>query len=353
MGHRPGRGQTGQPGAGRCRGADAATDDRRVVEDVGDVRVDMPGTEADDRLRRRRVHAQAGGTRPAGRLGEHPQERGLVQPEPAVAGADPEDDLLGFDGVAVGQRLEPRLVGVGSGQDVAEQVARLVDAAQDPRLAGEDLHDHERVPAFLGEDALGAREVHIGRVAREDLVRRPRAREAHQSGRTPVAPASPGSSGPPESGGAPSVAYGSATSTGLRTVGASCGSTGRRVHAHVPAGSTRHGRAAAAPRSAAPPRRAPESTRRRRPAGRAPRTPGRSRGARPRPRWPHSSAARGRPPPPRTRSTRRTRRPSPTRQVAAGEQGPGQREIRLRCRLPQADGLEQVRRDGSCGGRGL
>ena len=90
-----------------------------------------------------------GGGRPAGRLGEHPQERRLVQPEPAVAGADPQDDLLGPDDVAVVERLEPGLGRVGAGQHVAEQVARLVDAAQDGVLAGEDLHRHERIEALL------------------------------------------------------------------------------------------------------------------------------------------------------------------------------------------------------------
>ena len=46
VGHRAGRGEAGQPGAGRRRGADAAADDRRVVEDVGDVGVDVAGPEA-------------------------------------------------------------------------------------------------------------------------------------------------------------------------------------------------------------------------------------------------------------------------------------------------------------------
>ena len=54
------------------------------------------------------VDALAGGRRPAGRLGEHPEDRGLVQAELAVAGADPEDDLLGPDRVAVVERLDLR-----------------------------------------------------------------------------------------------------------------------------------------------------------------------------------------------------------------------------------------------------
>jgi hypothetical protein len=34
-------------------------------------------------------------------LGEHPEDRGLVQPDLAISRADPEDDLLGCDRVAV------------------------------------------------------------------------------------------------------------------------------------------------------------------------------------------------------------------------------------------------------------
>ena len=94
VGHRPGRGEAGQPGAGRRRRPDAPADDRRVVEDVGDVGVDVPRPEADDGLGRGGVDAFAGGRGPAGRLGEHPEERGLVQAEPAIARPDAEDDLL-------------------------------------------------------------------------------------------------------------------------------------------------------------------------------------------------------------------------------------------------------------------
>ena len=135
--------------------------------------MDVAGPEADDRVRRGDVDAGARRGRPAGGLGEHAEERRLVQPELAVASPDAQHDLLGPDDVAVLERLELRLAGRGLRQHVAEEVARLVDAAQDPCLAGEDLHRHERVHALAGEDGLGAREVDVGRIARQDLVRRP------------------------------------------------------------------------------------------------------------------------------------------------------------------------------------
>ena len=42
-------------------------------------------------------------------------------------------------------------------QDVGEQHLGLVDAAQDARLAREDLHHDDRVEPLAGEDLLGAR----------------------------------------------------------------------------------------------------------------------------------------------------------------------------------------------------
>ena len=161
-------------------------DDRRVVEDVGDVRVDVASPEADDRIRGRDLDALAGRRRPAGRLGEHPEHRRLVQPEPAIARPDAQDDLLGLHEVAVVERLDRRLDRVGVGEDVAEQVLGLIDAAQHGVLAGEDLHRDERVHALLLEDALGTREVDVGRVAGQDLVRGSRALMAHQSVWTPA-----------------------------------------------------------------------------------------------------------------------------------------------------------------------
>ena len=119
MGHRPGRVEAGEPRPGRCRRADAAADDRGVVEDVGDVGMDVAGAERDDRLRGCDLDALAGGGRPAGRLGEHPEQGGLVQAELEVAGADPEDDLLGRDDVAVVECLDRYLgrIATGRGRD--------------------------------------------------------------------------------------------------------------------------------------------------------------------------------------------------------------------------------------------
>ncbi len=168
------------------------------------------------------THARAAVAQPVD-WASMPEEGRLVQPEPAVAGADPEHDLLRPDDVAVVQRLEPRLGRVGLGEHVAEQVARLVDPAQDGVLAGEDLHRHERIAAFLLEDRLGAREIDIGRVARQDLVRRPRARQAHQSGSAPLPPGCPASVPSTGSGEAASVAYESAPEAAAwpRSTGAS------------------------------------------------------------------------------------------------------------------------------------
>ena len=102
------------------------------------------------------------------------------RPNRAVAGADPEDDLLGRDPVAVVERLDLRLGRVASARTWPMQVLRLVDPAQDRVLAGEDLHRDDGVQALALEDALGAGEVDVGRVAGQDLARRPGADEAHQ-----------------------------------------------------------------------------------------------------------------------------------------------------------------------------
>ena len=73
--------------------------------------------------------------------------------------------------------LELRLGRVGRREDVAEQVLAPRRSPHRTRvLAGEDLHRHERVEALLGEDASRPREIDVGRVARQDLVRRPRSR---------------------------------------------------------------------------------------------------------------------------------------------------------------------------------
>ena len=162
MRHRAGRSQTSQPCAGRGRGADAPTDDRRVVEDVGDVGMDVPGSEADDRLGRRDVDDLAGRRRPPGRLGEHPQKGCLVQPEPAVPGPDPQDDLPRADTGAVGQGFDRGFLGIAIREHVTDQVLGLVDAAQDGLSTREHLHRDDGVEALGGEDALRPREVNVG-----------------------------------------------------------------------------------------------------------------------------------------------------------------------------------------------
>jgi len=190
MGHRARRAQPGEPCTGRRRRTDAATHDRRVVEHVRDIRVDVPRPEADHRLGPRGLDAFARRRGPARRLRQHPQEGCLVQPELAVAGADAEDDLLRADLVAVVERFEARLTGIGVRQDVPEQVLRLVDPAQHGVLPCEDLHGHERIATFRCEDPFGSREVHVGGVARQDLDGRSGALHAHQAGTVARLPAS-------------------------------------------------------------------------------------------------------------------------------------------------------------------
>ena len=180
VGHRARRAEAGEAGPGRRRRTDAAADDRGIVEDVGDVGVDVSGPERHDGIRRGRIDALAGRRGPARRLGQHPQDRRLVQPEAAIAGADPEDDLLGGDLVPVVERVDTRLGGVAFGEDVADEVLRLVDAAQGRVLAGEDLHRDEGVEALALHDAGGSREIDVGGVARQDLARRSRPDQAHQ-----------------------------------------------------------------------------------------------------------------------------------------------------------------------------
>ena len=63
----------------------------------------------------------ARGGRPASRLGEDAQERGLVQAEVAVARADAQHDLLGLHAIAVAERLDHRLVRLAVPQHVGQQ----------------------------------------------------------------------------------------------------------------------------------------------------------------------------------------------------------------------------------------
>ena len=63
---------------------------------------------------------------------------------------------------------------------MSQQVLRLVDPAQDPRLAGEDFQRHDGIEPLAIEDALGPGEIDVGRIARQDLHRRSAARDPHQ-----------------------------------------------------------------------------------------------------------------------------------------------------------------------------
>ena len=163
--------EAGEPRSRGCRRADAAADDRGVVEDVRDIGMDVARPERDHRLRGRGVDALARGRGPARRLREHPEDRRLVQGEPAVPRPDPEHDLLGRDPVAVLERVHAGLGWIAGGEDVADEVLRLVHAAQDRVLATEHLHRDDGVDALPFEDALRAGEVHVTRRAGQDLRR--------------------------------------------------------------------------------------------------------------------------------------------------------------------------------------
>src|SRR5262245_29447827 len=53
---------------------------------------------------------------------------------------------------------------------MGEERLGLVDAAEHALLAGEDLHDHDRVEAFTGEDLFGASEVDVRGLSAEDVM---------------------------------------------------------------------------------------------------------------------------------------------------------------------------------------
>ena len=162
VGHRPGRGQAGKPSSGRRGRADAATHDARVVHLVGDARMDVARAESDDRDRGRGVDDPPCGGRPAGAGGHDAEDRRLVQAEGRVAGADPHDDLLRPEGIAVVERLDDRIVAtVDLAEDLAQVRDRLVGAAQDPLAAREDLHRHDRVEALGRENRAGAIEIDV------------------------------------------------------------------------------------------------------------------------------------------------------------------------------------------------
>ena len=110
---------------------------------------------------------------PAGRLREHPEDRGLVQAEGSIVAPDAEHDLLRLEGVAVGERLDGHLTGGRILERVGEQHLGLVDAAEDAAVTREDLHDDDRVEALAREDLLRAPEIDVGGVPGKDADRRP------------------------------------------------------------------------------------------------------------------------------------------------------------------------------------
>ena len=78
---------------------------------------------------------------------------------------------LGADPVAVLERVHAGHGWIAGGEDVADEVLRLVHAAQDRVFATEDLHRDDGVDALPFEDALRAGEVHVTRRAGQDLRR--------------------------------------------------------------------------------------------------------------------------------------------------------------------------------------
>src|SRR5207247_4870513 len=110
---------------------------------------------------------------------------------------------------------------IGRREDVADQVLRLVDAAQDRVLTGEDLHCHERIEPLPLEDAGRAGEIDVGRIARENLARRARSNQPHQPSCWSLVKVSSFSSGAPGGGSAGGVGNSAGGSAGGRSGGRS------------------------------------------------------------------------------------------------------------------------------------
>src|SRR5207237_1044706 len=121
------------------------------------------------------------GGRPSGRLREHAEDRRLVETELAVSSVDAEDDLLRRDHVAVVKRLDLRLGRVAVGENVTDEILRLVDPAQDGVLPREDLHRHDGIEALALHDAGGSGEIDVRRITRENLPGGPGSGETHQA----------------------------------------------------------------------------------------------------------------------------------------------------------------------------
>src|SRR3954451_3766288 len=173
------------------RDADRAGDVRRPAVAGLDEPVVVASGEVDDRLAAGGVddlahvaHAQ----RAASQAAEIDR---LEVGEQRVVALDRHHRLEGLDLVALvqGGDLElipavlPRPVGPAPARALAHHGDRLVDAAEDRRLALEDLHQHARVAVVELERRLGVVEVDVGVVALPDLLDR----EAEARGGEPLA----------------------------------------------------------------------------------------------------------------------------------------------------------------------
>ena len=78
------------------------------------------------------------------------------------------------------ERLDDRrgLETLAVAQDLAKVGDRLLRAAQDRVGAAEDLHGHDRIEAFRGQDPTSALEVDVSRLTRQDVIGRLEGRRA-------------------------------------------------------------------------------------------------------------------------------------------------------------------------------
>ena len=160
-----------RPGRGGC--ADAAADHAGIVHLIGNRRMHVACSEADDRDRVRHVHDAPRGGCPASALGQDAQDRRLVQAVCRVSGGDAHHHLLARHAVPVAQRLHHRLhvEALPVAQHLAQIGERLLGAAQDGVFSREDLHGRHRVQLLGGEDGTRPVEVDVRGLAGQDLAR--------------------------------------------------------------------------------------------------------------------------------------------------------------------------------------